>query len=325
MKNLRTEDEIIAPWEGIDETPLVSVVCATFNQEKYISDAINSFLNQETNFPFEVIIHDDCSTDGTRKVIDEYVENYPRIIKPVYQTENQFSKGKRPINLASKYTKGKFIALCEGDDYWLSASKLQKQADFLMNNADCSAITHQTIKIFEDGRSKPQVFTKIEKDHWELDDLIFGRQYHTASLMFRSDILRNNEIPDNIVAGDKAISFLLLSRGKIKYLPEAMAVYRKNSGGISSWVTADIMAKDLNLLPWLKRIDPAFPIKKYQSIIHSTICSYPSSIRLTVALHHYFLFFIYSFSYFPKNLKSIAGLGKSLLARALKGGFISGL
>jgi len=320
----RIEEAIMSGWEGDLDAPLVSVVCVTFNQEKYINEALDSFLEQQTNFPFEVIVHDDCSTDSAKAVIEEYVKRYPTIIKPVFQQENQFSKGKRPTFLASKYTKGQFIALCEGDDFWLSANKLQKQADFLLANADYSAVTHQTIKFFEDRRSEPQVFTSIEKDHWELDDLMFGRKYHTASLMVRGDIFRDNEIPENIVSGDKAISFLLLTFGKIKYLPEPMAVYRKNSGGISSWVTSDIMTGDLNLLPWLRRINPEFPIKKYESIIHSTICGYPPSIRVTVAIKHYLLFVIYSFSYFPKNMRPIVGLGKSLLARAFRGGF-SGL
>lgn len=317
----RSEEEIMSGWEGDLEAPLVSVVCIAFNHEKYISEALDSFLDQITNFPFEVIVHDDCSTDGTKAIIEDYIKCYPRIIKPVFQQENQFSKGKRPSFLAAKYTKGQFIALCEGDDFWLSKNKLQVQADFLITNSDYSAITHQTIRIFEDKKSKPQLFTKVQKDNWELDDLLFGRKYHTASLMAHGNIFRENEIPENIVSGDKVISFLLLLFGKIGYSLEPMAVYRKNSGGISSRVTAGEMAGDLNLLPWLKRINPDFPIKKYEAIIHSTICSYPPTIRVTVALKHYFLFSVYSFSYFPGNLKAIADLGKRLLIRAFRGGF----
>jgi glycosyltransferase involved in cell wall biosynthesis len=303
---------------------LVSVVCITFNQEKYISEALDSFLAQKTRFPFEVIVHDDCSTDGTRRVIENYVASYPRIIKPVFQRENQFSQGKRPTFVASKYAKGRYIALCEGDDFWIGTDKLKKQVDVLENNLDYSAVTHQTIKFFEDDRAEPQLFTEVQKDHWELDDLMLGRKYHTASLMVRGEIFRDNEIPVKIVSGDKAISFLLLSFGKIKYLSEPMAVYRKNPGGISSWVTADIMAGDLNMLPWLKRINPEFPIIKYRAIIHSTICNYPPKIRLTVALRNYVLFCVYSFSYFPGNVRTIVGLSKGIVGRALRGGF-SGL
>lgn len=317
----RTEEEIMSGWEGDLGAPLVSVVCITFNQEKYISEALDSFLAQRTSFPFEVIVHDDCSRDRTRSIIEEYVALYPNIIKPVFQRENQFSQGKRPTFLASKYTKGRYIALCEGDDYWIYENKLEKQSNFLEKHRDYSATTHQTVKFFEDDRSHSQVFTEVHKDHWELDDLMFGRKYHTASLMVRGEVFRDNEIPENIVSGDKAISFLLLSFGKIKYLPEPMAVYRKNPGGISTWVTADIMAGDLNLLPWLKSINPEFPVTKYRAIIHSTICSYPPAILIRVALKNYFLFCLYSFSYFPRNLRSIVGLGKGIAVRALRGGF----
>ncbi|OZC34904.1 hypothetical protein B9Q17_09860 [Marinobacter vinifirmus] len=320
----RAEEEIMSGWQGDPPVPLVSVVCITFNQEKYISEALDSFLAQRTSFPFEVIVHDDCSTDGTRAIIESYVSRYPNIIKPVFQRENQFSQGKRPTFVASKYTKGRYIALCEGDDYWIDEQKLEKQANFLGNHRDYSAVTHQTVKFFESDTSRSQVFTEVNKDHWELDDLLFGRKYHTASLMARGEVFRDNEIPENIVSGDKALSFLLLSLGKIKYFPAPMAVYRKNPGGISTWVTADIMAGDLNLLPWLKRINTEFPVTKYRAIIHSTICSYPPAIRFSVALKNYLLFCVYSFSYFPKNLRPIIGLAKGMAARAVRGGF-SGL
>jgi len=318
----RSEEEIVRGWKGDLNTPLVSVVCITFNHERYISEALDSFLAQITTFPFEVVVHDDCSTDSTRAIIESYVDRYPRMIKPVFQSVNQFSQGKRPTFLAAKFTKGRYIALCEGDDFWTSTDKLQIQSEFLENNCDYAAVTHQTIKFFEDSQFVPQPFVRVQKDHWELDDLLFDRKYHTASLMARGDIFRNNELPDNIVSGDKAISFLLLSYGKIKYLPEVMAVYRKNPGGISSWVTSDIMAGDFNLLPWLKKIDPEFPIIKYRAIIHGTVLCYPKKIRIDVAVKNYILFCFWSFSYFPRNLRSIISLGKSLSNRALRRGFI---
>ena len=111
---------------------LVSICCITYNHEKYIRDAIEGFLMQKTDFPFEVLIHDDASTDGTADIIREYETKYPDIIKPIYQTENQYSKG---IKISATYNypraKGKYIALCEGDDYWIDPYKLQKQVDFL--------------------------------------------------------------------------------------------------------------------------------------------------------------------------------------------------
>ena len=104
---------------------MVIVICATNNQENYIRDAIESFLMQETDFPFEIIIHDDASTDNTPGIIKEYHSRYPEIIKPIIQKENQYSKGGfKPSVYAAEYSNGKYLALCEGDDYWINNNKL---------------------------------------------------------------------------------------------------------------------------------------------------------------------------------------------------------
>jgi len=127
---LRSEHEILSRWSSLDP-PLVSVICITYNHEKYIRDAIEGCLIQDTDFPFEVIIHDDASTDGTTAIVRAYAERYPSIIKPIYQTENQYSQGNKPITFWLPRVRGQYIALCEGDDYWHDPSKLQKQVDIL--------------------------------------------------------------------------------------------------------------------------------------------------------------------------------------------------
>ena len=110
---------------------MVSICCLTYNHEPYIRDCLEGFVNQKTNFKFEVIIHDDASTDKTADIIREYESKYPDIIKPIYQTENQYSQG---IKFGKKYIypkmRGKYVAFCEGDDYWCDNNKLQKQFDF---------------------------------------------------------------------------------------------------------------------------------------------------------------------------------------------------
>ena len=115
--------------------PLVSIDCITYNHFKYIRDAIEGFLMQRTNFPLEILIHDDASIDGTAEIIKEYEKQYPWLIKPVYQAENQYSKhnGTRS-KIQYDRAPGKYIALCEGDDYWTDPYKLQKQVDFLESN-----------------------------------------------------------------------------------------------------------------------------------------------------------------------------------------------
>ena len=109
-------------------TPLVSVICTIYNHRPFIEQAIESFLMQQTNFPFEIILHDDASTDGTSDIIRTYAAKHPDLIVPVIQTENQYSKGVMPLGQSAiSYARGKYVAWCEGDDYWIDPLKLQKQ------------------------------------------------------------------------------------------------------------------------------------------------------------------------------------------------------
>ena len=127
LVKLKSEQDIISAWENKNKT-VVSIICITYNHGLYIEDAIKSFLMQKTNFSFEVIIHDDASSDTTINIIKRYHSLYPNIIKPIFQTENQYSKiGLKFFWDISKFVKGKYIALCEGDDYWIDSSKIQKQ------------------------------------------------------------------------------------------------------------------------------------------------------------------------------------------------------
>lgn len=123
--------------------PLVSICCITYNHESYIRETIEGFLMQKTKFPIEVLIHDDESTDKAADIIREYENKYPDIIKPIYQFDNKYSKG---ISVSVTYNfpraRGKYIAMCEGDDYWTDPSKLQKQVDFMEVNPDCSLCFH---------------------------------------------------------------------------------------------------------------------------------------------------------------------------------------
>ena len=134
---LKDEHEIMSGWKNTRE-PVVSIICTAYNHESYIKESIEGFLSQETNFSFEIIIHDDASTDNTAKIIREYEKKYPNIIKPIYQRENQYSKGVRiSLSLCKNICKGKYVAFCEGDDYWTDSKKLQKQYDALSENPQC--------------------------------------------------------------------------------------------------------------------------------------------------------------------------------------------
>ena len=122
--------------------PIVSICCITYNHENYIRDAIEGFLMQKTTFPIEIIIHDDASTDKTAEIVKSYAEKHPDLILPILQAENQYSKGIPISTYAYPKARGKYIAFCEGDDYWTDPYKLQKQVDFLESNPDCSWCFH---------------------------------------------------------------------------------------------------------------------------------------------------------------------------------------
>ena len=124
---------------SINKSPLVSIKCTVYNHEPYLRQCLDGFVMQKTNFPFEAIVHDDASTDGSAAIIREYAEKYPDIIKPIYETENQYSKKDDSLGRimnAAIHPDAKYIALCEGDDYWIDPLKLQKQIDFLEAQAD---------------------------------------------------------------------------------------------------------------------------------------------------------------------------------------------
>ena len=130
---------------------MVSVVCCTYNHAQYIRQALDGFLRQQTAFRIEVLVHDDASDDGTADIIREYAEKHPDLILPVLETQNQWSKGVRFF--ASHYhdLRGKYIAFCEGDDYWTDPKKLQKQVDYMEQHQSCSLCVHETAEITEDG------------------------------------------------------------------------------------------------------------------------------------------------------------------------------
>ena len=132
--------------------PTVIVWCLTYNQKDYIRDALNGFVMQQTTFPFEVVVHDDASTDGTTEIVMDYACRYPDIVKPMVEKENQWQKGglKHIISIMNEqHRRGKYIAFCEGDDYWTDPNKLQRQVDFLEKNPDYSMCFHSAKKKYE--------------------------------------------------------------------------------------------------------------------------------------------------------------------------------
>lgn len=225
---------------------VVSVCCITYNHEPYIKDCLDGFLKQKTNFKFEVLIHDDASTDKTAEIIREYEEKYPDIIKPIYQTENQWSKGVK-ISRAYNYPRaqGEFIAICEGDDYWYDEYKLQKQVDFLKQNPECIG-TIAGAKIIDYSKNmSEQIYYPTEKSRYiTLEEAIkHGTQYHTATYFFRKSILEHNTFGElNLGFGDYTLVLNLALHGKVYAFHELFSVYRYATRG--SWTDRNDFSVD---------------------------------------------------------------------------------
>jgi len=199
---------------------------------------------QRGDFNYEILIHDDASTDGTIEIIHEYEKKYPDIIKPVIQLENQYSKGVRGINFLYNFPRaeGKYIAMCEGDDYWTDPLKLQKQIDFMEANTDCSLCFHasQSERIDMPSSSIVRRPKEIPNDFkFELKDVILGGGgFVTTNSMFflKEHSLENPKWKAESPAGDLVLTLLLALRGKVGYLDDVMSVYRVMSSS-NSWST----------------------------------------------------------------------------------------
>ena len=226
----------------MEEKVLVSVCCTAFNHAKYIRSCLDGFVNQKTNFKYEVIVHDDASTDDTATIIQEYADNYPDIIKPILQKENKYSKD---VLIYEEYLypkcQGKYIAYCEGDDYWCDENKLQKQVDILENNPDYVACVHQT-KTLDLRRKQESLFVKCDKDGVLETERFFAATipYQTSSLMYRFELYdkRPSFCFVSKKVGDYPTAVFLTFTGSVYYINETMSVYRKFTEG--SWSLMNI-------------------------------------------------------------------------------------
>lgn len=228
---------------NIKEKPkemLVSISCLTYNHEAHIRRCLDSFLMQKTDFRFEILIHDDASTDSTQDIIREYEEKYPDILKPIYQTDNQFKK-KIGISRTFQFprARGKYIALCEGDDYWTDPLKLQKQVDFLEENNDYSMCIHNAYIVNNKTKEKKLFNEKKIKSTITTRDVILRPWFSpTASFLFRKE-----KYPLSIfwkdVSGDMQILLINSTLGKIHYMEEPMSVYNLFSSNTSLSIKLD--------------------------------------------------------------------------------------
>lgn len=221
----------------------VSICCLVYNHEKYLRKCLDSLLMQKTTFMFEILIHDDASTDNSSDIIREYEKRYPNIIKPIYQTENQYSKG---VKVSQKYqftrVNGKYVAFCEGDDYWTYINKIQEQFDIMEQNNGCSVCVHNVIKIHENGLETEKKFPPknfgegiILPETYLEDELVNnGWVFQTSSYFIRYSYIQKycDENPQFVLkspVGDLPLMLYMVTKGSIYYLNKNMSCYRMQS------------------------------------------------------------------------------------------------
>ena len=218
----------------------VSVLIITYNHEKYIAQAIESVLMQKTDFRYELIIGEDCSTDGTGEIVREYGRKRPEIVHAPLRERNIGAR--RNFRRIFAAARGKYIALLEGDDYWTSPQKLQAQADLLDAHPETSLCGHRSVWHYENGAQPDRVPSEIPGGFYELADILERNLFHTGSAMFRRVI---DAVPDwhaPLYMGDLPLFVTLAQYGNICLLPESMGVYRLHGGGV--WTGVDDVRKE---------------------------------------------------------------------------------
>lgn len=222
----------------------VSIECLVYNHAPFLRDCFDGFVMQKTDFDFEVLVHDDASKDGSQEIIKEYTAKYPDLFFPVLQTENQWSKG---VHIWTKYqmnrVRGKYIAVCEGDDFWTDPLKLQKQVDILEADPTLScvvtncSIVDRNSKVLQPVRERYVVKDNIEGRYNLHQFFSNGHQYPTLTAVYRFDICQ--QINDDYLKcrgkflGDWMLWVLLHTKGDIYYLNQVTGAYRINPNSIT--------------------------------------------------------------------------------------------
>ena len=217
------------------ESPLVTVLCITYNQVNYVIDMVESIVAQNTSFDYEVIIHDDASSDGTYEVLKGYEEKYPELISVIGEEENQWSKGvKITQSILMPLVRGKYVAFCEGDDFWIDHNKLQEQVDFLENNPEYVCVAHNALCV-SGGKMYP--LNNCEKSREIKDVEIINRLFPflaTASKVYRKEaFMLDGFFLECGEVGDMCTEYSAILKGKFYYIDKIMSIYRYGSMG--SW------------------------------------------------------------------------------------------
>lgn len=257
---------------------MVSIVCVAYNQENYIAEAIESFLMQKTDFSYEILMHDDASKDETPNIIKKYEEEYPGRIKAVYQKENQYSKGVHVFDFYMDIALGKYIAICEGDDYWTDPYKLQKQVDFMEQNPDYSCCLHAAFEV--DAKTK-RIIGKVRPSdrskEFATEEVILGGGglFSTNSIFYARKFSNRPQFYYDCLIGDFPLMIHLAVSGKVYYMDEYMSAYRL--GDKNSWTARMTKSSTKTRTDHIDRIETMlikvdeYTNKKYHDAINMKI------------------------------------------------------
>lgn len=289
--------------------PTVSVCMIAYKHEAFVAQAIESVLAQQVDFDLELVIGEDKGPDGTRAICERYAAQDTRV-RLLRSDRNHGVMENFRRTLAA--CEGEYVAVCEGDDYWTDPLKLSKQVATLEAHTDFAGSAHQSLVVSADAPNR--LFRTGVPHEVGIDDLLGGRLFHTASVLFRRPVLDTFLPAPDVLSADRLLNLCIAFHGKIHYSDEAMCAYRIHGAGMSSNATVAQMRRDLASVPYLRKVNPNFPRFHYLSYVYATI-GMARNGPLAERLWCLALSFVYSFSYFPGNVAHMLRGVRGLLAR----------
>lgn len=271
----------------------VSILMTSYNQAKYIKDAIEGVLMQQTDFEIELLIGEDAGNkDNSLEICREYEKNHPKIIRVIFDGKNHgmVANEQRLINAA----KGKYIAFCEADDYWIDPLKLQKQVEVLEGNPEISACASQSrVIIKEDKNNWTLLSTDITDKLISINDLLNAQaSFQTASFICRAkNIQQAPALPTKVNGWDRMVFMINALNGDIFWSKAEMAVYRKNETGNSTWVKFETMKRDIDMIGWFIDFSKKMPINALKANVNYGIISNSIVISTYQLLLYYMKFY----------------------------------
>lgn len=303
--------------------PMVVIECTAFNHGSYIRDALEGFVMQKTDFPFVAVVHDDASTDKTAEIIREYAERYPDIILPIFEKENQYSTRSLGgvMRMACEATGAKYIAICEGDDYWTDPLKLQKQVGFMQSHLQYSMCFHNVKQIFEGTNIYGLTEASIEDKEYSASEILGEWIIPTCSVLMKIEILKNRPKCKDFIVGDNVLWATCLTYGRVRGLSNIMGVYRRLSNGWTQKTTNTLKDQYYYNYKWIahyRAMIQNFP-KIDRFIFDKEICRYMAAITIAdlknnrkKLIHNIITFYDeYKFLYIKETITTMMSIVKN--------------